>query len=244
MTETGWTAKADQKRFLVVFPEGARSDPSRPARFTTNPQTWNDGSSRPIVGEAERKIDDVGFINALIDDMITRFKVDEHRIYATGFSNGASMTFHIGRELSERITAIAPVAGSDWLEQPMLGRPVALLYITGTADPLNPIEGGEITLGSRAAGKKPPVRAFIRKWAEMLGCPLQSDVVHSRNGVSSVAYGPCKEASEVVLYTVEGMGHTWPGGRSLLPERLVGKTSDKINANDVIWEFFQKHTRN
>ncbi|MBF0476059.1 MAG: hypothetical protein HQK59_09540 [Deltaproteobacteria bacterium] len=58
-----------------------------------------------------------------------------------------------------------------------------------------------------------------------------------------MAYGPGKESSEVVWYTIEGMGHTWPGGTHFLPEKLIGKPSDKLKANDVIWEFFQKHPK-
>jgi polyhydroxybutyrate depolymerase len=143
MRETRWAAKADKEGFLAVFPEGTRPDPSQPARFAGNPQTWNDGSSRLNVGAAERKVDDDGFVRALLDDLAARFAVDTRRIFVTGFSNGASMSFRIGRELANRVAAIAPVAGADWADEPPKPvRPVPLLYITGTADPLNPIDGG------------------------------------------------------------------------------------------------------
>lgn len=241
MQETSWSDKANKEKFLVVYPEGVPRDPTRRASFVSNPQSWNDGSARSVLGAAQKNIDDVNFINSLLDDLTVRFRVDPRRIYATGFSNGASMTFRAGRELSARLAAIAPVAGSDWLEQPAPTHPVSLLYITGTQDPLNPIDGGDISIGARPMGKKPPVREFIQKWVKMLGCAPAPGVIHDKDGVQGVAYTACHEKAEVVFYTVAGMGHFWPGGMSHLPERVIGKSSDKIIATDVIWEFFQKH---
>jgi poly(3-hydroxybutyrate) depolymerase len=130
MWETGWTDKADKEGFLAVFPEGTRLDLSKPARFVGSPQTWNDGSRRDI-GAVVRNAADVEFVRRMIEDLETRFRIDKSRIYATGFSNGASMAFRVGRELPGTIAAIAPVAGSDWLEQEKIDRPVSLLYITG-----------------------------------------------------------------------------------------------------------------
>ena len=242
--ETQWHIKADKEGFLLVLPEGTRKFPSRAARFIGNPQNWNDGSNRINIGAVKRKVDDVGFIDRLINELITRFNVDAARIYATGFSNGASMAFRVGRELSNRLAAIAPVAGSDWLQQPTIISPIALLYITGTADRQNPIEGGNIKLGRGAYGKKPPVHSFLKIWVEMLHCSPEARVIHEQNGVKGIVYSRCKENREVILYTIDGMGHTWPGGTSLLPERLVGKTSDKINGTNLIWNFFEKHTIN
>lgn len=85
MRETGWTEKADKEGFLAVFPEGTPLYPTRPARFRDNPQTWNDGSKRGVA--------DVEFVTMMLADLKVRFSVDERRVYATGFSNGASMTF-------------------------------------------------------------------------------------------------------------------------------------------------------
>ncbi len=177
----------------------------------------------------------------MIEDLETRFRIDKSRIYATGFSNGASMAFRVGRELPGTIAAIAPVSGSDWLEHEKIDRPVSLLYITGTADPLNPMEGGEVRIGRKKLGQKPPVKEMINKWVSLLGCPADPRVVHEEDTVKGIAYGPCKQGSEVVLYTVEGMGHRWPGGKGLLPESLVGKGSDKLKATDLIWDFFAQH---
>lgn len=243
MKETDWEGKADKDGFIAVFPEGTRADDSTPANFRKNPQTWNDGSDRTVVGAAGRGADDVAFVNALIDDLIAKYNVDRRRIYATGFSNGASMSFRLGRELSDRLAAIAPAAGSDWLEKPEVEGAISLFYITGTKDPLNPIEGGEIKLGAKSLGKKPPVEEYIRKWVKMLDLPAEPKVVHDKDGVKGVVYTRGDGGVEVLCYTVEGMGHAWAGGVSQLSESIVGKTSDKIKATDVIWEFFKNHPR-
>lgn len=241
--ETGWTEKADRAGFLAVFPNAMSRDPSRRSSFATNPQLWNDGSDRFYPGQ--KAPDDISFITALLDDLSTRFVVDKRRVFVTGFSNGASMSFLVGAQLSNRIAAIAPVAGACWFEPVMLKRPVPMLYITGNADPLNLIEGGVPKLATGASDRvrakpKPPVRESILKWAKALDCPMTPVSVSNVNGVRTETYGPGRNAAEVVYITVDGLGHTWAGGRSLLPESMVGGTSDTINATDVIWDFFQK----
>jgi polyhydroxybutyrate depolymerase len=243
--ETGWGATADEVGFIAVFPDAMPPDPTKPSQFSRNPQLWNDGSNRFYAGQ--NKVDDVGFLAAMLDDLNARFAVDPQRIFVTGFSNGASMTFRVGAELSKRIAAIAPVAGACWLEPLKLERPVPMCYITGTADPLNIIEGGVPRLATGASDKvrakpKPPVRDSILKWARAVGCPTTPSHTSESNGVRTEVYGPGREGAEVVYITVEDMGHTWAGGISLLPESFVGKRSDKIKATDVIWDFFQRHS--
>ena len=240
--ETRWSRKADKENFLMVFPEGSRPDPSKPADFRTNGQTWADGSSR-----FNSEVDDVGYIRAMIDDLKTHFNLDDKRIHATGFSNGASMTYRVAYELSDTIASAAPVSGALWLEGQGPKRPVPILYITGDSDPLNPLEGGypRLLIGGRALGgrKKPPVMGQLEKWADWLSCANTGRVVSDQNGVKKTVWGGCAENSEVIYYVVQGMGHTWPGGISLLPEEWVGPRTDKMSANDIIWEFFGKHPK-
>lgn len=244
--ETGWADKSDKEGFVAVFPNAMARDPARPSHFSRNPQLWNDGSDRFYPGQ--KAPDDVRFIAALLDDLSARFSVDEKRIFVTGFSNGASMSFRVGAELSQRIAAIAPVAGALWFEVPAVRPPVSLCYITGTADPLNLIEGGVPKLATGASDKvrakpKPPVRDSILKWVRAIGCPAEPATTTDANGVRTETYASGKGGAEAVYIAVEGLGHTWAGGRSILPEIMVGKTSNKINATDVIWGFFRKHAR-
>jgi polyhydroxybutyrate depolymerase len=237
MRETRWDEKADREGFLAAFPEGTPPDPSRPGRFVGNPQTWNDGSERGI-GAVERRVADVEFVSAMIGDLKQRFNVDGRRIYATGFSNGASMSFRIARELSRVIAAVAPVAGADWLARRRPDRAVPLLYITGTADPLNPFKGGEIHIGSKSYGEKPPVQEMIARWVKLHGCREEPRLVYDKEGAKGVAYDCVDGAGAVALYTIDGHGHHWPGGRSVLPERMAGKNTAKLEATELIWKFF------
>ena len=98
--ETGWAAKADREDFLVVLPEGLRPDLTKPPHFRDNPPVWNDGSPRLVPGEPEG--DDVGFLDAVLDSVLSGFPADPRRVYLTGFSKGAGMTFRLGAERSRR----------------------------------------------------------------------------------------------------------------------------------------------
>jgi polyhydroxybutyrate depolymerase len=235
---TEFNVKADEAGFITVYPDGTRPRMTEPYSFRENPQTWNEGSGRFDSGS--KNVDDVGFVNAMLDEIVKKCRVDKKRIYATGFSNGSSMTYYVGIHLAHRFAAIAPVAGHLWLKEFKLKRPVPMIYIIGLADPLNPPAGGLVTaLGSTDI--KPSIYEEVARWAQALGCSMQTQEILDANGVKAIRYPNGKEGSEVIFYTVEGLGHSWPGGKELLPESLVGKTSDKLKAVDVIWEFFQKH---
>lgn len=241
--ETGWSAKADQESFIVLYPEASRPDPLKPQNFRRNPQAWNDGSGR--FHAAEKEIDDVRFLAAMLDQVSTQFKIDSDRIFVTGFSNGASMAFRVGAELSQRIAAIAPVAGTCWIEKITPSRPISLCYITGLADSLNPIEGGfpKLAFGGKEQGgaSKPPVQVFIDQWIKALGCSGEPQSDETTSGVRKRTYGMGQENSEIMFITVEGLGHHWPGGVGQAPNFLVGKSSDKLKATELLWEFFKSH---
>lgn len=240
MRDTGWAEKAEKEGFIAVFPDGTTPDPTLNASFRNNPQTWNDGSSRGI-GAAVRKVDDLTFVRRMLDDLATRYAIDKRRIFATGFSNGASMTFRLGREMPHAFAALAPVAGTDWLTTLKPVAEVPLLYITGTADPLCPFNGGEIHFGLRRYGVKPPTPAMIRHLAQQQSCVLDAHTLRDEGDVKGIRYAPCRGRGEVQFYVVEGLGHHWPGGKSLLPKNWVGPASDKLNATELIWTFFSKH---
>src|SRR5262249_17835389 len=106
LEETRLDTMADRAGFLLGLPEGTRADPRRPPGFLSNPQVWDDGSPR---GEMAQGADDVGFIAGLLDELRRNNPIDPARVYVTGFSNGAGMTFRLATELSHRIAAIAPV---------------------------------------------------------------------------------------------------------------------------------------
>jgi polyhydroxybutyrate depolymerase len=245
MRETGWAQRADKEGFLAVFPNATPPDPTKPIRFGTNGQIWNDGSGRFHAGQ--KNIPDMAFVNAMIDDLIARFAVDRRRIYAAGFSNGASMAFRVGVELSARIAAIAPFAGALWIKQPKLDRPVSLYYITGDADPINPFEGGVPKFATGGASRdmasqaKPPAREHVATWARSIGCQAEPKPAPAAPSVTTVIYSGGRDDSEVRFTVIKDHGHVWPGSKNQLPESLVGKASDKFKATDAIWVFFTRH---
>lgn len=235
---TGWREKADKEGFLVVFPDATRTDLSKPAGFLRNPQVWNDGARRGYTSREE--VDDVGFIEAMMAEIQSNYVVDKKQIFITGFSNGASMAYRLGAELSHLVAAIAPVSGHLWVNPSKLERPVSLLAISGEDDPLNPLKGGDVHLPWGTTAHRPPIAQSVARWAKLLGCGSEPHTTSKVIGVNTLSY-ICSHG-EVMLYTVEGLGHVWPGGKPVLHERIVGPTNDNLNATDLIWEFFERVT--
>ena len=236
LTKGGFNRLADKEGFIVVYPEGAE-------------HKWNDGRD-----ERFSQADDVGFISALIEHLARSINIDRTRIYATGVSNGAHMSMRLARELSNKIAAVAPVAYSmqkKYEQVPVSAKPVSFLIITGTNDPLIPWRGGNT-----------PWPTERRMLGEILSVPQTVGVLVSHNQCSTtpaITYEPDKDpqdgtrvrkevyengkdGTEVILYAIEGGGHTWPGGFSF-SRGALGKISRDIDANEVIWDFFKKHAR-
>ncbi len=200
-------------------------------------------------------IDDVGFLSALIDSMIKDYNINPKRVYVTGISNGAIMSYRLACELSYKITAIAPVDGNiPYLLLPACSpsRPVSVLAINNTDDPLVPFQGGEIygRFHRLKLGKVLSVDESIGFWVNRNMCsitPVVDEVPDSdpRDGstVTVKKYFNGIEGTEVILYAIDGGGHTWPGGFQYLPAGIIGKTCRDFDANEVIWSFFKKHSR-
>ena len=149
----GWRAKADAEGFLVVAPDGLPASPDAVPSFLANPRLWNSGQLNrwaPRNGP-----DDVRFVADLLETLRDQFAHDERRVYVTGHSNGASMTFRLGAELSDRLAGLAPVAGLIAVRDARPARVLPTLYIIGTRDPFQPLDGGEVKLpwGRRRAGR-------------------------------------------------------------------------------------------
>lgn len=246
--ETGWSEKATQKNLIVAYGEATRPNRATAPHFRKNPQAWNDGSGR--FHAATEKMDDVAYVKTLIEHVSQNHNIDPNRIFVTGFSNGASMAFRVGAELADQVAAIAPVSGTCWLEKPKPTKSISLCYITGTEDSLNPIEGGfpKLALGGKEQGgaSKPPVQTFIERWAQALQCTSTPEQITIAPGVQQRIYrrdpNIATESPVIHYVTIEGLGHHWPGGVSLVPNILVGKPSKKLIATDLIWDFFDVHS--
>lgn len=242
LQDDNWIAESDKGGFIVAGPDALPNNPNRPSSLLLNPTRWREGSGRGSL--AGQDVDDVAFINALIDDVISKTAIDPARIYVTGHSSGAGMTYTLGVQLSNRLAAVAPVSGHLWLPDPLTLRyPVSLILFDGSLDPLNPPDGGTVKMPWGGYETKPPIRQSFDRWAKLLNCPANTTTIYNQNGVTGIAYAPCDGGSAAQYYLVNGMGHVWPGGVNRLPVRLVGPSSDAINASDVIWSFFQQHPR-
>ncbi len=234
VTRAGFHELAEEHGFIVVYPEGLH-------RF------WNDG--RPIRGRYS-DADDVGFIDAMIEQIASQYPLDRRRIFSTGISNGGHMSYRLACELSDQIAGIAPVAAllpGHLVETCAPVRPVGVLIMAGTDDPLVPYGGGDVQVGRARRGAVLSAQETARFWAAANHCdaePLTTllpdadpdDGTRIRHTVYNGGDAP------VELYTVEGGGHTWPGGWQYLPARIVGKTSREIDACRVIWDFFASLT--
>ena len=184
----------------------------------------------------------MAFIGKLLDDLGTVVKVDEKRVYACGMSNGGMMCYRLAAELSDRIAAIAPVAGTIAIDESKPKRPVPVIHFHGTKDTFVPFEMGKDKTPSFM--KLKGVEESIQTWVKLNGCEEKpkTDTL-SKDGdemkVTRKTYGGGKEGAEVVLIVIEEGGHTWPGMTP--PAAFMGKSAMNISANDLMWEFFKKH---
>jgi polyhydroxybutyrate depolymerase len=240
LDRTGWADKADRETFIVAAPTGLPPRPTRPANGVTNPHIWNTGQVRPLLPRA--KIDDVAFVRQMLDDLGKRLNVDAKRVYVIGYSNGAGMAFRLGAELSGRFAAVAAYAGFCFLDDPKPEHPRSTLFLVGTEDPFTPLAGGGVRPPWGLLRAIPPVDEMLAAYAKALGCLAEPQTVRDKDGVKVVRYGPSKAGVDLTAWYIAGQGHNWPGGTELSPaERLLGPRSDKVNATDVIWDFFKGH---
>ena len=244
ITRRGFNYLADRDGFIVVYPNGIE-------------RNWNDGRMDEEANDRAHmeNIDDVGFISALIDSMIEEYNVDPGRVYVTGMSNGALMAYRLACGLSFKIAAIAPVDGnmpSLLMSECSPSEPVSVLAINNVNDPLVPFEGGMIIGNYRKTklGKVLSADKSIAFWVLHNQCSSEPVITREpdrdlKDGtqVTTKEYLNGIKGTEVILYIIDGGGHTWPGGLQYLPAWKIGKTSREFDANEVIWSFFKRHSR-
>ncbi len=235
---TGMNSKADVPGFIVVNPFGS-------GVLDNAMLTFNGGE---CCGYAmQRKIDDVGFTRALLDDLAKVANVDANRVFATGLSNGGIVSHYVASELSDRIAASAPIGGPLMMPAPNAKRPVSVMHFHGTADAFAPFKGGYGKNGTGGKGVTDfrSVEHTIQCWVKANGCNPEPqiaalpDKVADGMKVTRKTWSGGKDGSEVVLIEIEGGGHTWPGMKPIVA--LLGASTMDISANDLMWEFFQKH---
>jgi polyhydroxybutyrate depolymerase len=228
---TQFSELADEVGAFVLYPEGVGKQ-------------WNDASGSPRASTA----DDLGFLDSLVASVTSAVRIDAGAVFATGLSNGAYLAQRLGCERAGTFAAIAPVEGAlpaGEATDCRPRRPVSVIEFHGTTDPLAPYDGGA-SRGGRDVLSAPESAMF---WATAAGCAADprravlADVSPEDGTRITTDTWTCPNRVGVTLYTVEGGGHTWAGGSQYLPEAIVGKVSQDLDATSVIWDFFAEHRR-
>ena len=216
---SGMSALADAHKFLAVYPTGTGGLP-----------IWNSGACCSYA--MRNNVDDMAFFNALLEKLKHDYAVNPKRIYFTGISNGAMMSFRLACEMSDRVAAIAPVEGSQDIPcRP--SSPVSVLVFHGTADRLVPYDGGSTPYQMGSKRSDTPVKDTVAFWAKRDGC--SSTPQHKESGVLRTdTYSGCTNGTAVTLETIEGGHHMWPGLRI---------SGNDIPASSMIWDFFAQHPK-
>jgi polyhydroxybutyrate depolymerase len=227
---SGFNAQSDQKDFIVCYPQGYK-------------RSWG---IQIQVGPAPRKgIDDIGFIDELIDTLALNYSVDTNKIFACGISNGGFMTALLASKLPRQFSGIAMVCSN--LFNPVetyssSGSSIPLLLIGATDDPLLQYEGGKVKGKNKYSTKG--FLPTMEYWVDKNSClyPTDSLIIEndSDDKTTVIKYYSASETTKnkVVLYKIIGGGHGWPGRKKDFKSIFLGKISQEINAADVISDFF------
>ncbi|HEY2897210.1 MAG TPA: PHB depolymerase family esterase, partial [Gemmatimonadaceae bacterium] len=188
-----WSRLADAQGFIVVYPAG-----------TGFPQIWH------VFRDAGLPRD-VKFISGMIDTLERTYDIDSTRIYVDGISNGGGMAFVLSCTLSDRIAAIGLVAAAQTLPWSWCAdhRPMPMIAFHGTADPIIPYTGGHSPVAPEIF---PDVESWVSQWAQRNRCASRPHGSSVAADVTRHLYTGCADSASVVLYTIRGGGHTWPGG--------------------------------
>ena len=216
---SGMESHAEKEGFIAIHADG----------WTLPVRSWNAGVC--CSPAAQLGVDDIGFVNAMLDELEAKLCIDKRRIFATGISNGGMLAYRLACELSERIAAIAPVAATLVTSPCKPPRPVPVLAFHGLLDSVVPYAGNPFLL-------YPSIPSTVTHWQEHNACGEKKQRSFDQGDAYCDRYEGCKEDASVELCLIRGGGHTWPGG---LPIPALGYTSLSLDATAYMWAFFQKH---
>ncbi|MBS1990542.1 MAG: hypothetical protein JSS83_08495 [Cyanobacteria bacterium SZAS LIN-3] len=242
---SGFNGLSERKNFIVVYGEGLNN-------------RWNEGTGG---------VDDIGYVSEVLKKLGRAVNIDQRRIYACGISNGGFFAQRVGCALADKIAAVGVVSSSMMASSASMGSSnrMPIVFFLGTEDPLLPWGDGRNkalgklgeTLGLSGLGSidSPLARVgglmsvpeMINFWTGVNGCGGSPSVTqlpntNAKDGttVKKETYG----SGDVTLYVIEGGGHTWPGMLEVSAfTDICGTTSQDIDASELMWEFFQRHSR-
>jgi polyhydroxybutyrate depolymerase len=227
---------SDTAGFVAVFPQGGA--------ITAGGYSWADGRG---TNADSLGIDDVGFINSLINYMFTLYNIDTNKVYVTGISNGGFMSQRLACELNNRIAAVASVSSTmdtSFIPHCKPDNSVPMLIMNGTSDPFVPYIGGTMSTGQIIISTD----SLVSFWMRYDKCSKQVDSIYFPNivlkdssTVHKYIYNHCDSGFAVLLYEIIGGGHTWPGVPNKIYEIIAGHTNEDIHASVEIWKFFKQY---
>ena len=226
---------------------------------TITPQISESGESRWAYGPEST---DITYLGNLLTHVEGSLCVDERRVFVTGLSMGSFTTSAIACEMAGRIAAVAPVSGLQAFPWCKPARAVPVVAFQGTADPFVSYSGGWASEGLKLPAPSDPsitiaqelktdptssdnlqpesIPTQVATWAKRNGCGPKPTSNRIAFDVTRTTY-PCATDRSVVLYVIADGGHTWPGGPPILPASIVGRTTQSISADQIIWSFFEAH---
>jgi polyhydroxybutyrate depolymerase len=231
---TSFSALADREGFLLAYPNGIK-------------RHWNDG--REFRRKLPDDVDDVAFVEALLDDAAKFHAIDPRRIYATGMSNGGIFSHYLALRLSKRIAAIGVVAGGiapEIAENFKPEDPVSVMIIHGRSDPIVPFGGGAV---ARTRGNIVPTETAVKLWRDADGLSgepkRQSKPAKTRDACAEdwQSWSGGRDGTALTYIALDGGGHTWPAGKPYLPAAIIGKVCPELDATRTIWDFFKQHPK-
>ncbi len=224
------TDKANAAKFIVAYPDGIQGTGILKAR------SWNAGWCCDYA--SEHNINDVKFISELVDKLAAEYKINPKKVYVTGHSNGGMLAYRLACEIPHKIAAIAPNATTMVVNQPCNpSRPVPILHMHSVLDQNVPYTGG---VGSGVSKHyNPPIDSVLNVWQQKNQCAQPAKVVQDNNSYKLTKWLDCLSNVSIHFYLTKDGGHSWPGGE---PGSVFGDDpSTVINANDLLWDFFQRH---
>lgn len=233
---TGLSEFAAEQGFVVVYPNGTGR--------TRTTLSWNVRGFNSHA--AKQQVDDLGYLQALLDELQAKLPIDPGQVFVTGFSNGAMMAYALANTIADRISAIGPVAGPMLMDIGQPSRPMPICHIHGTQDEFAPMEGG-IGRKSLSKTKFPPLTHTLETWATANQCDVTPvterfpAVYDDGTQIVRHVYQSQVPHGQIQFYEVVGGGHTWPGRESIFT--ILGKSTKNLDANRVLWHFFQEHRR-
>ena len=225
---THFDGLADQQGFVVAYPDSFN-------------RSWND--TRGL-----SPADDVGFVRALIDELQRTAGIDPKRVYATGISNGGFFSQRLACDLTDKVAAVASVAAT--MPETLVpvckpSRPISVMFMNGTKDPLVKFQGGPVLRDRGVAISLAAASKFWRDLDQTSPNAVTQDLPDRADDGTTIhreEFNGGKQGTQVVVYAIIGGGHTWPGGTQYLPRIVIGKVTRNLDATQEIWKFFQKHS--